>query len=388
MRISVVALTTALLACAGTEGARHHRATIADDGRVAIIGGESLRAPAGVSFFERRDEVHVVSLVPGSVFDVTVPLDPTGRPLVPPDAPFELKDGLVILRDRALPPTAKLVDTGQLYRHDDHFHLTHRWENADWQALYRAREDGSEVSPPMRPVAAFILTALLDTRVPGGTEQATTAALRRMEAVVARARRGVEAGLPAKQIVAMVLHDFEIGEDGRSLSVEGRIVRAAEGIKFAYCGDHFHVEQAKGAWVHPVALGAMEPGHFELPPSMFYEEADGTVAERSGPSAWRELLGKELIHLVGDAWFLSERYPLPAFVRLQRAAKDETLPGVVREAARRSVIDLLKVKLDVSGDAAFRTQLAALDQAIELRWRELETQASSPSGASRRPART
>src|SRR6266511_1763957 len=86
MRISVVALTTALLACAGTEGARHHRATIADDGRVAIIGGESLRAPAGVSFFERRDEVHVVSLVPGSVFDDTVPLDPMGRPLEERDA--------------------------------------------------------------------------------------------------------------------------------------------------------------------------------------------------------------------------------------------------------------------------------------------------------------
>lgn len=384
MRIPVLVATAVLAACAGPGAGRHRRAAISDDGRSAILGGVSWRAPAGVSFFERRDELHVVSLVPGSVFDVHVPLDPGGRPLAPSDAPFELKDGMIVLRDRALPPTAKLVDSGQLYPHDDHFHLTHRWVNEDWQALYAAKEDGSHVPAVMRPVAAFLLASLLDLRLPGRTEQATAAAMRRMETIVSRARRGVDAGLPTKQIVAMVLHDFEILDEGRTLSIDGRQLRAAEGVKFAYCGDHFHVEQAGGKWVHPVAVASSEPGKFELPSSVFYEETDGTVAERPGATAWRELLGQEHIHLVGDAWFLSERYPAPGFIRLQRAANDEAVPQVLREAARRSVIDFLKVKLDVSAETAFRSQLATLDQAIDLRWREVEAQIGAARAGRRR----
>ncbi len=384
MRIPVLVVTAVLAACAGPGAGRHRRVAISDDGRSAILGGVSWRAPAGVSFFERRDELHVVSLVPGSVFDVHVPLDPGGRPLAPSDAPFELKDGMIVLRDRALPPTAKLVDSGQLYPHDDHFHLTHRWVNEDWQALYAAKEDGSHVPAAMRPVAAFLLASLLDLRLPGRTEQATAAAIRRMETIVSRARRGVDAGLPTKQIVAMVLHDFEILDEGRTLSIDGRQLRAADGVKFAYCGDHFHVEQAGGKWVHPVAVGSCRAGEVRAP-VLGVLRGDGR--DRRGAP------GRDRVARAARAGAHPPRrrrlvplraLPAPGFVRLQRAANDEAVPPVLREAARRSVIDFLKVKLDVSGETAFRSQLATLDQAIDLRWREVEAQIGAARAGRRR----
>lgn len=370
-RISAVVLLGGALACA--HGSKRPLA-VSDDGRSAIVGGQSWRAPEGVTFFERQATFHVISLVPGSVFDVEIPFGPDGRPIVPENAPFDLRDGVVVLRDRSLPPMAQLVDTGQLYRHDDHYHLTHRWENPDWRALYRAREEDSDLPPGTRQVAAFALATLLDQRLPGASEAATARGLRRMAETVSRARRAVDGKYPAKQIMAMVLHDFEVMEEGTTLSIEGKVFRAADGVKFTYCGDHFHVEDAGGAWSHPISLANAEPGQFEMPGSMFFEVTGETVATRAGSLAWKELLGHGQIHLDGDRWVVTERYGLPAFARLQRASLDDGVPRPARELARRKVIEVLKLPLEVESDAAFRARLAAIDAAIEGRWREVEAQ--------------
>lgn len=369
-KIVVLVMLAGLVACGH---ARPRRVTVSDDGRAAIVGGQSWRAPDGVTFFERRESLHVVSLVPGSVFDVAIVFGADGRPIVPVNAPFDLREGLVVLRDRSLPPTARLVETGQLYPHDDHYHLTHRWENDDWRALYRAREEGSDLPASTRQVAAFALATLLDHRVPGKVEEATARGMQRMAETVARARRAVEGKYPAKQIMAMVLHDFEIVEDGATLAIEGKVYRS-DGVKFSYCGDHFHVEDASSAWAHPIHLGDAEPGHFDLPPSMFFDVNGTTIAARVGDAAWRELLASAQIRLVGDRWFVSEKYANPAFVRLQRATLDESVPSYLRELARRSVIEFMKLPLDIDSDAAFRARLAAVDRAVEGRARELDAQ--------------
>ncbi len=283
---------------------------VADDGRAAIVGGHAWRAPDGVSFFERDGALHVVSVEPGAAFDVAVPLDDRGRPALPADAPFQVRDGVVVHRDRSLPPTRRLVETGQLYPHDDHFHLTHLWDNADWRALYRAREDDSDLPGATRQAAAFALATLLDHRIPGRSEEATARGVRRMAETVSRARRAVEGAFPAKQIMAMVLHDFEILEDGATLSIEGKVYRAAGGVRFAYCGDHFHVEDAGGAWGQPISLLEVESGSFDLPPSMFFEVSGETVTTRAGNAAWKDLLARGEIKLGGDRWYVTERYAL------------------------------------------------------------------------------
>jgi hypothetical protein len=381
MRRVVASLVAVLVVtAAGCAHAPAGRLAVSDDGRAAIVGGQSWRAPDGVTFFERKDALHVVSLVPGATFDVAVPLDAQGRPLVPANAPFEVRDGEIQLRDRTLPPTAHLVETGQIYAHDDHFHVTHRWENPDWRALYRAREEGSELPAATRQTAAFALATLLDHRIPGASEEGTAQGLRRMAEAVSRARRAVDGKSPAKQIMAMVLHDFEILEEGATLSIEGKIFKATDGLRFAYCGDHFHVEDAGGAWAHPISLASVEPGQFDMPASMFFDVSGGTVATRAGTAQWKDMLPKGEIKLVGDRWFLTEAYPHPAFARLQRLAGDASLPAAVREQARRSVIEVLKLPLDVESDAAFRTRLAGIDARIEARSRELE----APAPAKRR----
>jgi hypothetical protein len=266
------------------------------------------------------------------------------------------------------------VETGQLYEHDDHFHLTHRWENADWRALYRAREDDSDLPAGTKQVAAFALATLLDHRIPGKTEEATARGMQRMTEIVSRARRAVEGTYPSKQIMAMVVHDFEILEDGGTLSIEGKVYRAADGLRFSYCGDHFHVEEVGGRWAHPIHLDGVEPGSFDMPPSMFFDVSGSIVATRAGAAPWKELVAAEQIKLNGDRWNVSEKYASAAFVRLQKATFDERVPPHLREAARRSVLEFMKLPLDVESDAALGARLAAVDRAAEARWSELEAQ--------------
>ena len=375
MRTLVTLLLSLAAACAGPGTATRARGVaLSDDGRTAIVGGETWRAPEGIAFFQRGSALHLVSLVPGSVCDVTLEIGPDGRAQLPASSPFEVKEGTLRLRERPAAPASRLVESGQLYRHDDHFHLTHLWENADWRALYRDREESSSLSPVSRNVAAVALTTLLDLRLAGGSETATEHSMRRVEAVVARARRSVEAQLPAKQIMAMVQHDFEIADDGRTLFIEGTTYRAADGVRFTYCGDHFHVEGTATPWVHPISLAAAEPGAFALPASMFYEVANGAVAERSGPTPWRDLLAREQIQLTGDGWYVTERYAFPAFARLQQASRDPSLPAQLRDEAWRSVLEVLRIRLDLDGDAELRARLASIEQVVETRWKELEAQ--------------
>lgn len=361
-----------MLSVAACGHAQPRRLAVSDDGRAAIAGGQSWRAPQGFALAEREDGLHVISRIPGALFDFIVPLDADGRPSLPANAPFAVRDGVLVLRDRPLAPAAHLVETGQLYPHDEHYHLTHHWENADWRALYRAREEDSGLRAATRQAAAYALATLLDRRIPGATEEALVDGLRRMTETVARARRAVEAQLPSKQLMAMVVHDFEIADDGASLSVEGKVLRAAAGVRFTYCGDHFHVEDARGTWAHVVPLNDVEAGGFELPPSVFFEVSGGTVAPRAGDPPWRRLLARGEIRLGGDRWYVTESFAHPSFQRLKAAALDEATPPAVREAARRSVFELLKLPLDVESDAAFEARLAAIGGASDGRWRELE----------------
>ena len=223
-------------------------------------------------------------------------------------------------------------------------------------------------------MAAFALATLLDHRIPGKTEEATARGMQRMTDIVARARRAVEGKYPAKQIMAMVVHDFEILDDGGTLSIEGKVFKAADGVKFTYCGDHFHVEDASRAWAHPIHLDAAEPGQFDMPPSMFFDVNGSAVALRAGAAPWKELLAAGQIKLNGDRWNVSEKYANAAFVRLEKATLDERVPPHLREAARRSVLEFMKLPLDVDSDAALTARLAAVDRAAEARWRELEAQ--------------
>jgi hypothetical protein len=374
---SLAALVLAAAGCAAVGPGRGPAIRIGEDGRTVEAGGETWTAPEGVSFFGRGNALHVVSLVPGQVFDVRVPLDGEGRLAPPADAPFEVVAGALRLRGREATATvAALVESGQIYRHGDHFHLTHRFENGDWQALYRAREEGSALPPAGRYVAAMVLAALVDVRIPGRGEEETARALGRVAAVAARARRSLEGGLPAKQITGMVLHDFEIGSDGRTLAVEGRTYEAAGDVRFGYCGDHFHVESPPAGWSHPVLLHDLEFGRFEFPPSVFFEVRGAAVAERDG--RWRTLLASRQIRMAGDAWYVSEEYRSASLAALRDAEGDVALPARVREAARAGVVAALSVRLDVASEEGFRARLAEVDRLADARWREIEGQVARP----------
>lgn len=378
MRLAALPLLAAALACAAVPVDRGPQPfEVSPDGRTAAAGGETWRAPDGVAFFQRGAELHVVSLVPGRTFDVAVPLGADGRFAWPENAPFEAAGGE--LRFLASPGPAsvqELIESGQLHRHDDHYHLTHRFQNEDWQALYRARADDSPLPPMRRQVAAVVLAILVDQRIPGAGEEITARALARAVSVIGKARRAVEAGLPARQIESMAAHDYEILDGGRTLSIEGQTYRAAEGVRFAYCADHFHVESAAGLWAHPIDLEADEPGHFAFPRSIFFEvRQGGVVAARKASSHWRQLAESSQIRFVRDHWHLTEGYLHPRLKQLVAAMDDSRLTEAMRARARGRVLDVLRLRLDLGTEAEFEGRLGAIDRVIDWQWKDFEREA-------------
>jgi hypothetical protein len=377
-RLAVSPLLAAVLACAAVPLERGTPPfEVSPDGRTAAAGGESWRVPDGVAFFQRGAALHVVSLVPGRVFDVTVPLGEDGRFAWPENAPFEAAGGEIRLRATAGPASVdELIESGQLHRHDDHYHLTHRFQNEDWQALYRARADDSPLPPLRRQVAAVVLALLVDQRIPGTREEATAQAMKRVASVIGKARRAVEADLPARTIESMMAHDYEILDEGRLLTIEGQTYRAGEGVRFAYCGDHFHVESTSGHWAHPIALEADQPGHFAFPASIFFEvRQGGVVAERPVGTRWQQLADSGQIRFIRDHWHLTEGYLHPRLKLLQAAMDDPRLPETARARARGRVLDVLHLRLDLGTEAEFEARLAAIDQVIVWQWSEFEREA-------------
>lgn len=359
LRRAAAAATLGLLAsCALLRPSR-----VSEDGRRLAVGGERWETQDGLTLFERGEELHVVAVGPGPTFDVAVRYRPDGQPDWPSAAPFVVTDRVIRLRTAAS-RVAALVESRQLHPHDEHFHLTARYPNRDWQALYAMRDEGSALEPARRQLAASALAELLDERIAGGPEEATAAALRRIDSVTGKVRRAIQAGLPGREVLGILTHDFEIAEDGRSLEIEGRRFRAGDGVRFAYDGGHFHVESTSGTWVHVVRLEGVEPGAFELPTSIFYELRGDLVEARPASSRWQALADSRQIRFVRDHWHLTEAYEPLRAAGLLAAADDPSLPEAERDRARGRALEVLRLRLEVGSEEELEARLGVADRMI------------------------
>jgi hypothetical protein len=348
--------------------------SISDDGQTVSAGGERWSAPPRAAFYQRGNVLHVVSTLQGRVWDVTVPLDPGGKLAWPAEAPFEASNGALVMRaGKSAPETEFLVDSGQLHPHDDHYHLTHKFQNDDWQALYRMRTDDSPLPPIRRQVAATILALMIDERIPGSSPEATYKALRRMVSIIGKARRSVEEGVGARAIETIIAYDFEIRDEGKTLDISGQLFHAAPPVRFSYCSGHFHVEEAGGKWAQPVELEGQSNGPFTWPGSIFFDvKPDGTVTERPASTRWRRLADAGQIRFIRDHWHLTDAYPNPRLQYLLKTIADERLSESLRNKARGLALDVMSLRLDIGSDAEFTSRLGSIDQTIDRAATELE----------------
>jgi hypothetical protein len=378
-------MATALIAVLSTSCATSRPSRVSADGRTLVMERERWQVLDGLTLFERDGQLHVVSVGADVSFDVTVPYGPDGRPAWPGEAPFEVVEGTIRLLVKTGASVASLVESRQLHPHAEHFHLTSRYGNPDWQSLYALREEGSALEPSRQRLAASVLAALLDERLPGSSEEATLASLRRLDSVIAKARRAVLAGQPGQEVLGILGHDLEITEGGRALVVEGQRFRAGEGVRFAYDGGHFHVEAEAGTWVQVVPLETMDPGRFDLPPSIFYELRNGVIEARPVSGRWQALAESHQLRFIRDHWHLTETYrPLQPLVA---AADDPARTDALRERARGRALEVLRVRLDVSSELELETQLASVDRLIERLARETEQEQRGPPAAPAKKAR-
>ena len=380
MRRSATLALLALGSCAYLGPAPRPVAPVAEvraDGRVVRVAGESWVAEDGITFFVRGDELHVVSLAPGHPFDVAVPLR-EGAPIAwPKGAPFEAHAHAVRLVPPSGPATfAELVRTGQLQRHDDHFHLTHRLVNEDWQALYRHRADDGPLPAVRRRTAGILLAQLVELPIPGDGGRASEEGVARALETVGRVRRGFEAGLTAAQLEGVARHGYEITDDGRRLDVDGKTFRAAPGVRFAYCSGHFHVEDAGDRWAQIVEPA---PGPFAFPSSALFDVgADGVVVPEAAPSRAREQLESGQLRYTHGHVHLTDRYEHPSLQRLLSASADPKLASEKREAARAAVLDVLRLKFELGTGEDVDAKLAEAHALLEARAKALDAKPGTP----------
>lgn len=347
---------------------------ISPDGRTLITRAQDWHSPEGVTFFERGGTYHVFSIVPGKLFDYVLRIEPDGTVTWPENAPFEAKGGELHFPVGPTPGVNDLVESGQLYRHDDHLHLTHRFKNADWQALYAARADTSPLEPIRRQVAANVLATLVDLRIPAGNEEETKKALEREIQVIAKARRGLELGLSARQIDSVLDHNYEILDGGKRIEIEGRTYLAKDNVQFAYCSDHFHVEDVAGRWAQPILFSEQdEPGHFTFPKSIFFDVApDLSVKEKPISSLWQRLASGGEIRFTRDHWHITEKYNHPKLALLAKAMDDAKRTPEARDDARGRMFDILRLRLDLGSEQEFAERIKVIDRVIDRHWADFE----------------
>jgi hypothetical protein len=387
MRLRPLLAAVALAGCAhlGTPPAPP-MPEISADGRTVTLAGEAWTAPDGAAFYQRGATLHVVSNTPGRTWDVAVGTGPDGRLAWPPDAPFEPSGKALVLKGPkpGAPEIDVLVASGQLHPHDDHYHLTHRFENADWQAIYRLRTEESPLTPIRRAVAATVLALLLDERIPGTSPQETERAMRRMVSIIGKARRAIEGEVGARAIEAIITHDFEIRDDGKTLDVAGQLFKAKETLRFSYCSGHFHVEDAGGKWAQPVELDTGPNGAFAWPTSIFFEVLpDASIGERPPSTRWRRLSDTGQIRFTRDHWHLTDAYSNPRFQYILKVIGDTRLKDALRDRGRALALDVMRLRLDLGSDAEFASRLDAIDRTIERAAAELEKEALGTPASSR-----
>jgi hypothetical protein len=383
MRLRFLPLALLVSACATVPTRERPALRVSEDGSEVSAGGESWRAPPGAAFYERGEILHVVSFAPGAEYDVAVPLGRDGRLAWPADAPFEVRGGVLLPRRArpvvsadALPPIEDLVALDQLRRHGDHLHLTHKLALEDWQALYRDREESSPLHPMARQAAATLLALLVDAQIPGGGGVETRRAFMRLVSTIGKLRRGLEGGLPAKSLEAILDHDVEIRDGGRTFVAGTHTFKAGQGIRFAWDGGHIHVESEQGLWAHPVELDDQPADGFLFPASIFYRvRSDDVVEERPSSTRWRRLADAGEIHFIRDHWHLTQAYRHPGLQKLLAAMGSERLPPGTQDRARARALDLLRLRLDVGSEAEFEARLAAIDQLIARSSDEFEREA-------------
>jgi len=291
----------------------------------------------------------------------------------------------VLRASKAAPNVEALIESGQLHPHDDHYHLTHRFQNEDWQELYRLRTDDSPLPPIRRQVTATILALLLDERLPGSSAEATDKALRRMISIIGKARRAIEGDVGARAVETIITWDLEIRDDGKTLDLGGRLFHAQDPVRFSYCAGHFHVEDANGKWAQPVELAGQGSGGFSWPSSIFFEvRPDGTVAERPTSTRFHKLSAAGQVRFTRDHWHLTEAYANPRLQHILKTIADERLPDRTRDLARAHALDVMRLRLDVGSEAEFDARLGAIEQAIDRAAEELEREARAAPSPRRR----
>jgi len=373
-----------LAACAGPIAEQKALFTISADGQTLTIDGAAWTAPEGVSFFSRGTELHVISLEAGASFDVAVPLQ-SAAPLVWPKNPyFEAASGrLRVKMSVSSEALTSLLATGQVLVHNDHFHLTKGYQNDDWQLLYRLRAEDSDRTEVERKTLAYLIAKLLEVRIPGGSKEEALASMKRLDEIISRIRRGFFANMTPAQLGSVADHNYEISDDGRRLTIESQVFLTHGEVRFAYCCEHFHVEDAQGKWGQVIEFpdGGMGD-RFIFPDSIFFAVCeDGTLVEKQTPTRWRSLMKSDQLRMRNGHWHLSEKYANKDLARIQQAGNDNNLSPAVRNDAQGRLLSVLTLRLGMGSDRELDESLEVADRAIANTWQEFkEKWKAEPAG--------
>jgi hypothetical protein len=349
------------------------RFTIDADGQRLVVGGRTYQAEPGLTFEGREHHFHVSGKVGDRRFSVAVwPFRDV--PFAFPPNPFfrETMDGWIKAKAVTRGSFAQLLGDGQLSPHEEHFHITRKFDDPAWQNIV-AMSASAQVDKLQQGLAQSVQVYFIKEHL----FISSTDSARDLEALkvrLDRAWRGLNAGLAGPQMNFVLTHNALITPDGKVLHLGDRMLTAGDGLKLGFCRNHIHVlaedvgaaDNADGA-ANGMNLAVTPPASGQplvLPDNLFVTlQGDRLIQKTLSPELGRALAHGHLAATDG-VYHVGAGFQREAVEGIRAALTDRAVHAEVRASLKARLSELQAAPVPINDEKALFASLADIGQRL------------------------
>jgi hypothetical protein len=326
------------------------------------VGKKTYKAGRGIRFEARDGHFHVVA----KAFDIPVWPFADAEFTFPHTPYFVEKGGRVTAKKKPDGAFARLLMEGQLLVHDDHYHLTRRFDDPGWQKLLAMSRPDSSYADLQRKVATAGLVVFLqeDLELDPGTYAGELA---HTKVRMARFARAIDAGLAGPQAAFVLEHAAALDVGGKLLTIGRQQLAAGDGLEFSFCEHHVHVLGKPG--IDVTVDAPKKPGApWRVPSNLFVtQDAEHRVTRRPLSADIQRLLESKKIVPHEHGYHVTRHFEEKVTRLIETAVADKTQPLAAREKLEVELKAVWDAELSIDSEAGLRaalgharTQLAAI----------------------------
>jgi len=244
---------------------------------------------------------------------------------------------------------------GQLLVHDDHYHLTRRFDDPAWQKLLAMSRPDSSYADLQRKVATAGLVVFLQEHLELDPTMYARA-LARAKLRMARFARAIDAGLVGPQAAFVLEHAAALDVGGKLLTIGSQQISAGEGLKFSFCEHHVHVLGEPGI---DVAIPEPAKGATWRVPTNLFVSQDGKkrVNRRPLPADIKRLLVKKKLLAHEHGYHVTRHFEEKVTRLIEGVIADKTRPLATRVKLETELEAVWATALPIHDEGALRSAL-------------------------------